>query len=92
MNDEQYMKLAMEGRKVRYNVLKPFDTILNYADNKLLLENRNTNITTQLSHIIKAFSDFMLVAQTREEISLINTYQKNSTIAPESVILSCSCY
>ena len=35
------------------------------------LENRNTNITSQLSHIIKAFSDFRLVAQIREEIEKV---------------------
>ena len=32
------------------------------------LENRNTNITTQLACIPKTFSDFRLVAQIREEI------------------------
>ena len=38
-----------------------------------MLENRNSNITTQLSCIIKAFSDFSLVAQTREEIEKMNS-------------------
>ena len=28
---------VLDGRKVRYDVLKPFDTILNYSDNKLWL-------------------------------------------------------
>lgn len=37
------------------------------------LENRNTNITKQLSHIFKAFSDFRLVAQIREEIEKLET-------------------
>jgi hypothetical protein len=35
------------------------------------LEKRNFNITTQLSSIIKAFSDFKLVAQIREEIEKV---------------------
>jgi len=37
----------------------------------ILLENRNINITKQLSHIINAFSDFRLVAQIREEIEKV---------------------
>jgi len=41
------------------------------------LENRNTNITTQLSCIIKAFSDFRLVAQIREEIEKVKEYMLN---------------
>jgi len=36
------------------------------------LEDRNTNITTQLAGIFKAFSDFKLVAQIREEIEKVN--------------------
>jgi len=35
------------------------------------LENRNPNITTQLSHIIKAFPDFRLLAQIKEEIEKV---------------------
>jgi len=35
------------------------------------LENRNFNINTQLASIIKAFSDFGLVAQIREEIERV---------------------
>ena len=35
------------------------------------LENRNTNITKQLSHIYEAFSNFRLVAQIREEIEKV---------------------
>lgn len=29
--------LTLDGRKVRYEALKPFDTLLNYSDNKLML-------------------------------------------------------
>ena len=36
-----------------------------------MLENRNTNITTQLSHIYEVFSNFRLVAQIREEIEKV---------------------
>ena len=35
------------------------------------LENRNSNITQELSRIFKAFSDFRLVAQIREEIEKV---------------------
>jgi len=35
------------------------------------LENRNTNITQELSHIYEAFSNFRLVAQIREEIEKV---------------------
>ncbi len=33
-----------------------------------MLKNRNSNITTQLAHIINTFSDFRLVAQIKKEI------------------------
>lgn len=50
----------------------------------LLLENRNINITTQLSHtcpepvewIFEAFSNFRLVAQIREEIEKVKTLEQ----------------
>ena len=38
---------------------------------KIELENRNTNITQELSRIFNAFSDFRLVAQIREEIEKV---------------------
>ena len=45
--------LRVEDKLVRYDAIKPFDTILNYADSQLWLKNHNSNITTSLSHIIK---------------------------------------
>ncbi len=36
-----------------------------------MLEDRNVNITTQLSSIIKVFSNFRLVAQIKEEIEKV---------------------
>jgi len=36
-----------------------------------MLENRNTNITTQLACLIKTFEDCRLVAQIREEIEKV---------------------
>jgi len=42
------------------------------------LKNRNNNITTQLSCIIKAFSDLRLVAQIGEEIEKVY-YLTNAT-------------
>ena len=35
------------------------------------LENRNSNITTQLACIFKTFEDFRLVQQIREEIEKV---------------------
>ena len=40
-----------------------------------LLENRNSNITMQLSHIYEAFSNFRLVAQIQEEIEKVKLAQ-----------------
>ncbi len=50
----------------------PFSVLVKSTDRNGLLENRNSNITTQLSCIIKAFSDFRLVAQTRKDIEKVN--------------------
>ncbi|MCR4330212.1 MAG: recombinase family protein [Candidatus Roizmanbacteria bacterium] len=66
-----FQNLRLDNKTVQYEAIKPFDTILNYADRQAWLENRNTNITTQLACIIKAFSDFRLVAQIREEIEKV---------------------
>ena len=52
--------------------------------NGKMLENRNTNITKQLSHIYEAFSNFRLVAQIREEIEKVNQINTlKTTIASE---------
>ncbi len=72
----QLMKLVLsntriEGRKVLFEAQKPFNTILDFADRQAWLENRNINITMQLSHIYEAFSNFRLVAQIREEIEKV---------------------
>ena len=50
-----------------------------------MLENCNFNITTQLSSIIKAFSDFRLVAQIREEIEKVKAYigKRNRALIPK---------
>lgn len=63
--------LTLEGRKVRYNVLKPFDTILNYADSKLWLRNPRINRTDALDCIIKAFQNPIWAEQARERLKLI---------------------
>lgn len=34
----------LDGRLVRYDVLKPFDTLVNYADNKLVLPREDSNL------------------------------------------------
>jgi hypothetical protein len=36
--------LRVEGKKVRYDAIKPFDTILNYADSQLWLLDRDTAV------------------------------------------------
>lgn len=34
----------LDGRLVRYDLLKPFDTLVNYADNKLVLLREDSNL------------------------------------------------
>ncbi len=50
----------------------PFDQILLANKTQNWLENRNTNITMQLSHIYEAFSNSRQVAQIREEIEKVD--------------------
>jgi len=54
-----------------------------FAQNPTLLEHRTSNITTQLTSIIQAFSDFRLVAQIREEIEKVNQI---ATLSPAVAI------
>ena len=53
----------------------PAIKVLNEANLGILsadwLENRSTNITTQLACIFKTFEDFRLVQQIREEIEKV---------------------
>ena len=51
---------TLNGTIVDYDLKKPFDSIFSHAQSLTWLENRNTNITTQLSCIYKALSDFRL--------------------------------
>lgn len=54
--------LNVEGKKVRYDAIKPFDTILNYADSQLWLPlkdlfiNRNIEFSTTLPEVKTNFS------------------------------------
>jgi len=63
--------LALEGKKLKFSLIEPFDKIALYANRKEWLENRNCNITTELACIIKTFEDFRLVAQIREDIEKV---------------------
>ena len=66
------------------------DTLSKYPDlvpaNPVWLEDRNFNITTQLSSIIQAFSDFRLVAQIREEIEKVKDINILPTITNVSLV------
>ena len=35
---------TLEGKKVRYSLIKPFDTILNYADRQLWLRGKDSDL------------------------------------------------
>ena len=62
---------VMNERKIDFTLQKPFDSILSANTLTTWLENRNSNITTQLACIFKTFEDFRLVAQIREEIEKV---------------------
>ncbi len=65
----------MKDKKIVQVDYTPAIKVLNEAKLGILganwLENRNFNITTQLSHIYKVFTDFKLIAQIREEIEKV---------------------
>ena len=42
---------------------------------KLVLEDRNSNTTSQLACVFNIFEDFRLVVQIREEIEKINMFE-----------------
>lgn len=67
-NSLGYKKLA---KKLGENYKTVESAIRAYAV-KLGVEERNSNITTQLAGIFKAFSDFRLVAQIKGEIEKVN--------------------
>ncbi len=48
--------LRVEGKLVRYDGLKPFDTILNYADNQLWLPNPEI-LRATIEKILRAFEN-----------------------------------
>jgi len=63
--------LELKGKRVRFNWIKPFDTIANYASRQAWLEERNLNITKSFPHVIKVFEDFRFVQELREEIAKV---------------------
>ena len=67
--------LRVEGKLVRYDGLKPFDTILNYADNQLWLRESCTNITLDFEAIIQAFQDIRYIGELRQRWNEIKKLQ-----------------
>ncbi|HCM81933.1 TPA: hypothetical protein DIS60_01010 [Patescibacteria group bacterium] len=74
--------LELNGKIARYDWINPFDKIAFYASRQAWLENRTSHITTQeacimchseafMRRVVKAFSDFKLVAKIREEIEKV---------------------
>ena len=63
--------LRLEGRKLRYEAIKPFKTILDFSDCQQWLEDRNVNITSQFVRIFKVFEDFRFIQQLREEMDKV---------------------
>jgi site-specific DNA recombinase len=67
-----FQKIWVKDRKIVEVEYTPALQVLQDTHSIILsanwLENRNTNITTELSRIIKVFEDFRLVAQIREQI------------------------
>jgi len=64
------------GTRIRSDYVLPGMPTWHALDLKVILshiwlDNRTTNITQELSRIFKAFSDFRLVAQIREEIEKV---------------------
>lgn len=64
--------LVWKDEKLEWDWKKPYFILANRDKSSSVLEERNSNITTQLAGIFKAFSDFRLVAQIREEIEKVN--------------------
>ena len=68
--------LAMLLKNLQGKTLASSFNLRSRVPNGTRLENRKSNITTQLSHIFKAFSDFRLVAQIREEIEKVKMFEQ----------------
>lgn len=70
-----FEKIYVKDKRISKTIETPIFSTLKKQQALILrsdwLEDRNFNITTQLSSIIKAFSDFRLVAQIREEIERV---------------------
>ncbi|EKE00318.1 MAG: hypothetical protein ACD_22C00047G0004 [uncultured bacterium] len=78
-----------ENKIKNYDLVEEFETLLSRDLVRISsnwLENRNSNITTQLACIFKTFEDFRLVRQIREEIEKVQqiTSYPSMTIASPS--------
>lgn len=63
--------LRVEDKTIRYEAIKPFDTILNFNDHQSVLDKRSFNITGQLARVFKVFEDFRFINQLRNKIDKI---------------------
>ena len=66
-----FQNLKLKDKKIIPTFHKPFDILISAKLDTPKLENRNSNITTQLACIFKTFEDFRLVQQIREEIEKV---------------------
>ena len=64
---------TLNGSSVCYDLKKPFDTLFDLGTRQIWLEERNCNITDELSRIADLFSDFKFVAQIKEEMEKVNS-------------------
>jgi len=72
------LNMVLDGKKVRFQVQKPFNTILNYSDSKLMLREPWINITVDFNAIIQAFQDLRYIGELRQrwdEIKKLNSFQ-----------------
>ncbi len=75
---------TLDGRIVRYDVLKPFDTILKYADNKLWLPKPSIIIAlnqAQFEIIIKGFQNLSYIGELRQRWNEIRKIQQGVAIS-----------
>lgn len=56
---------------VQYDAIKPFDTIIKYADDQLWLRVPSFALTTALSRVLKAFQNPTWAEQARERLKEI---------------------
>ncbi|HCR35943.1 TPA: hypothetical protein DIU22_02785 [Candidatus Woesebacteria bacterium] len=90
-----FQKIWVKDRKIVEVEYTPAIEVLQETNLVILgakwLESRSTNITTQLSHIYEAFSNFRLVAQIREEIEKVSSFQTVTAINHQNLASDVTC-